>query len=143
MPHQLWLLPQQLRGLPHQFSMDLEVFRFQTDHHNPKVCHDVRFKGFMTLKDRFSSRSLKNHQPISLFAPPTLPKKLHPCRFIVFVCAERRYFASASESLGQSSKKLLLFTRSLTSSTTSRPCFYCIRKDHIKLIKGYPRTVEF
>ena len=37
----------------------------------------ARVKAFTALKDRFSSCSYKKQQPISLFAPPTLPKKLH------------------------------------------------------------------
>ena len=78
LPHQLWFLPHQLQGLPHQFSIGFGVFRLLNDRVDPKLRCNIRVKGFTTLKRPFFAITRKNHQPVSLFAPPTLPKKLHP-----------------------------------------------------------------
>ena len=41
-----WLLPHQLHGLPHQFSIYFEFLWFRNDHIDRKLCHDIIFLGF-------------------------------------------------------------------------------------------------
>ena len=78
LPHQLWFLPHQLHGLPHQFSIGFGVFRLLNDRVDPKLCCNVRAKGFYDIKTPVFRHNAQKSSASITFCPTNFAKEAPP-----------------------------------------------------------------